>query len=126
MAELVGATAVNVWPILAFASLASALLATGCANHYRGVGCETTSIPPAIEETTITGPLTEAQVIQIAAREIARRKISLDGFRGPLVREPSTSWHSWYVFYDRGKFPGDHFSIEVDDRTGKARFWGGE
>ena len=66
------------------------------------------------------------QVIQLAAREIERRKISLDGFRGPFIQRPSATWHSWYVLYDRSKFPGDHFSIEVDDQTGTTRFWGGE
>ena len=116
----------NPWPFLAFASLASALLAAGCANPCREVMHEPTSFPSTIGQPEIPGPLTEAQVIQITAREIERRKISLDGFRGPFVQRPSATWHSWYVLYDRSKFPGDHFSIEVDDRTGTTRFWGGE
>jgi hypothetical protein len=103
----------TVWLLLA------AVSAGGCVQSRHEVA-------PASAAPTVSDPLTEAQVVQIAKREAERRKIPVQEFKGPFVDQSFLSSNKWFVWFWRENNPADHFSIEINDRTGATRFWGAE
>ena len=65
-----------------------------------------------------------AEVIQIAKRVAEREGYHLEDYREPTARYEHDG--KWSVFFDgREPMPGNHFSVEVDDRTGDAKTYGG-
>jgi hypothetical protein len=105
--------------IFSVVSLATMILACGCAQTRTPVVGTT----PDRSASSAQPLLTEAQAVRIANQEAERLKIPVREFKGPVVHRFSR--HKWSVFYHRDKTPGDHFSIEVDDRTGATSFQGG-
>jgi hypothetical protein len=107
----------------------------GCRSTENAKATQPRTVPESISPqsaapATLPLRLNEAQAIEIAARELARLRISTAGFQGPIVLRPTDRGYTgrliWTVFYHRDRFPGDHFSVWVDDEDGKTRFWGGQ
>jgi hypothetical protein len=66
--------------------------------------------------------LTAAAAIELAIQEARRLGTDLERYASPVVR---FSWHgpeaTWHVdFQGRNPQPGNHFSVDIEDRDGSA------
>jgi hypothetical protein len=71
--------------------------------------------------------LTHLEVIGIAKQAAERQGYHLRNYRKPAVRyEIGPEGKCWSVFFDcREPFPGNHFYVIVNDRSGVAKVMGG-
>jgi len=93
------------WPLLLAVALAAPL--TGGCSHMRHSGAR----------------LTKVEAIDIAREAAEREGRNLSEYKEPVARyEFVYKDKTWDVFFD-GKvpMPGNHFSVEIDDQTGKTR-----
>jgi hypothetical protein len=78
-----------------------------------------------------TARLSAAEVLRMADRFAAEKRDKHETFDLKFYPDRSakfkTERKSWYVHYTRvpNRWPGDHFSIYVDDTTGEMKFIGG-
>jgi len=100
-----------------FALLAGAFLLMSC-SQKTGTATEAR---PAGER------LTTAEAIQIAQRAAEKDGRRLSDYKQPEAHyEFTRKDKSWFVFFDgRVPMPGNHFSVSIDDPTGKAEVHGG-
>lgn len=66
--------------------------------------------------------LTAAAVVELAMQEAQRSGQELENFEAPVAK---FSWHgteaTWHVdFWGRISQPGNHFSVDIEDRSGIA------
>lgn len=111
----------NILGRLSFAVLAGTLVFAGCTQ------------PSRISQTSASDTKPEgARLSKAKAIQIAKLAAERQGVRLPDYREPEPHYEftrkdkSWFVFFDgRVAFPGNHFSVSVDDQTGETQFFGG-
>jgi hypothetical protein len=102
------------------AVLAAAVLIVGCHKPQTGGGA---GKQPAMQATQMS----ESQVMDAARKSATEAKKELAGYKASLpYYDPAKQ--TWYVYFEHvpNRYPGDHFSVFVDDRTGKARYFGGQ
>jgi hypothetical protein len=83
----------------------------------------------AVAESAHGKPImTKAVVVAIANDEARRQGYDLSKYEKPRVEYELTSQdETWTVFYEgKEKAPGNHFSVWVNDRTGKCRLMRGK
>jgi hypothetical protein len=106
---------------LFLAVLAGALVFAGCSHPPRP---SQTAAPDTKPEGA---RLRTAEAIQIAKQAAERQGVRLRDYKEPEAHYEFTHKDkSWFVFFDgRVAMPGNHFSVSVDDQTGKTQFfWG--
>ena len=71
--------------------------------------------------------LSEAEAVRIASNAAIREGRNLADYQPPLaLYSRSKTEDSWAVsFKGKSQKPGDHFVVQVDDRTGWTRFFAG-
>jgi hypothetical protein len=67
--------------------------------------------------------LTELEAIGLARRAATRNGIDLRQFATPSARYHHTNEHdAWFVhFPGKAALPGNHFAVQVEDKTGQTR-----
>ena len=67
--------------------------------------------------------LTEREAIGLARRAAVRNGIDLRKFAPPSARYHHTNEHdAWFVhFPGKAALPGNHFAVQVEDKTGQTR-----
>ena len=73
-----------------------------------------------------------ARLSRTEAIDIATRAAVREGYRPAECKKPTARYEIgrdgrfWSVFFDGTvPMPGNHFSVEIDDRTGDAKVYGG-
>ena len=97
--------------------VAAALLAAACSQS------RVESTQPLSTSESHLSRLTAAAAIDLAIQEARRLGEELERYESPVVR---FSWHgseaTWHVdFQGRDPQPGNHFSVDIEDRDGSAR-----
>jgi len=96
---------------------------TGCNGRRRA-----TPDPAAARGTeTQLGTMPGEEVLGVARRSAKAEGYDLDEFAPPKITFDSES-RQWWLFFEGEKnpAPGNHFSVVVDDRTGRASVFRGE
>jgi len=72
--------------------------------------------------------LRRAEVISMATSTAEHAGISLSEYKKPTARyQISPDGRTWVVsFVGEVPIPGNHFYVQIDDRTGEAKLRGGE
>jgi hypothetical protein len=96
---------------------AAALLAAACSQS------RVESTQPLSTSESHLSCLTAAAAIELAIQEARRLGQEMERYELPVVR---FSWHgsgaTWHVdFRGRDPQPGNHFSVDIEDRDGCAR-----
>src|SRR4051812_32122234 len=108
----------SIFTRLCFALLAGTLVFAGCTHSPRPV-------QTSVSDTKPEGArLSMAEVIRIAKQAADRQGADLSKYKEPETHyEFTRKDKSWWVFFDgRVPMPGNHFSVSVDDQTGKTQF----
>ena len=109
--------AMNPFKRLCLAITGGSLILTGCSHPA----------PSALNNQSAGARLNEAEVLRIASQVAERDGRHLSDYKPPEAHYEFTQKDkSWSVFFD-GKvpMPGNHFSVSVDDQTGKAQLFPG-
>lgn len=101
--------------------IAAALLATACSRS------RAESTQPLSTSESNHSRLSAAEAIELAIQEARRLGRELERYESPAV---GFSWHgseaTWHVnFQGRDPVPGNHFSVDIEDRDGSARLHAG-
>jgi hypothetical protein len=101
--------------------LTGSLMFAGCTQRPRPTQASLSDIRPEGAHLTTT------EAIRIARETAERQGVRLRDYKEPEAHyEFTREDQSWFVFFNgRVAMPGNHFSVSVDDQTGKAQFFGG-
>ena len=107
---------------LCLAVLVGDLVFVGCTQPPRPASVSVSDSKPE------GARLSTVEAIRIAKQAAERQGADLSRYKEPVAHyELTRKDKSWSVFFDgRVAMPGNHFSVSVDDQTGKTRFFGGE
>lgn len=78
--------------------------------------------------THIGARLTTAEAVRIAEQAAEREGRRLSDYKPPKAHyEYTRKDKTWWVFFDgRVPMPGNHFSVSIDDQSGKTRLMPGK
>ena len=111
----------SIFARFSFAVLVSALVFAGCAQPPRPTQTSASDVTPE------RARLSTAEAIRIAKQAAEGEGADLRRYKEPEAHYEFTQKdRSWFVFFDgRVAMPGNHFSVSVDDQTGKTQVFGG-
>jgi hypothetical protein len=92
---------------------------------YAGCRADSPSVAPTTPaESKKSGDtrLTRDQVVQMAKEFATQRGTDLQGYPEPT---PTFKQGEWRVSFARHRYPGDHFTVYINDATGEMKFFGG-
>ena len=117
--------AMNMRSRLTFTILTALAFLAGIANPACAGEAPLKPLSAAPDAKPEAARLTKAEAIRIAREEAVRAKANLERYN-----EPTATYYRkdkrWFVsFMGKKPMPGNHCSVSIDDRTGKARFAGG-
>ena len=103
------------------------LLMLGCTADRPSEGHCPLAGPPAPQEFRPDGArLTNIEAIRLAKQEAVKQGVDLCHFHEPLMDYFPNGTNWFLVFWGKEhRYPGDYFSVYMNDQTGETRFDGG-